>query len=730
MSKQINCIPCKFSIDNLPLHRFAADLSLSESEKEDWNKKIVSLYQTCIDVCHPEAFLCFPGKNIFSENSVRCAFLSVSLGDLTPLFEQLQDCSEEYLLNLIATRLLFVITEQCETQLKELCREKNLKLLRRMEAPDDFAPELLPDILSFFGDTSHITLNQNYVLHPLYSMVFAYPLDEVICNNDTSNQNHTSKLEHHCASCPRKECPLRHYEMTVLPKQTVISVRPDETIATALENSQIEFHQDCGGRGTCRKCAIQVTAGNLPITEADRFAFSILQLAQGWRLACQAHLEGDITICLNRSMENNFETVVKFQAEKFHNRTLPQSFCHDLDYGIAIDIGTTTLAAALVHLKDGHVIHTASSINRQRIYGADVLSRIQAANEKRTKAIAMQRLIRTDLLNLIQQLMSALPSDAQLLRIVMAGNTTMFHLLMGYDCSGLGVYPFHPHSLKTVQTSFSELLQDNRLQCPVILLPGISAFVGADIVSDLIACQFDTQENPSLLIDLGTNGEMAIGNRHRLLVSSTAAGPAFEGGSIKYGTGSVCGAISHVNWKDNCLQYQTIQNQTPPCGICGTGVLEITSLLLEQGLMDQTGCLHPSIFEKGLPVAENAYGETIFFTQQDVREVQLAKSAIRSGIELLIQEYGLSYEEIDKVYLAGGFGAYLNIGKAVSIGMLPSALASKIISVGNSSLQGAILCCQNPKLLQNMNTLITVSNEKSLASLPDFQTSFMHYMTF
>ena len=203
---------------------------------------------------------------------------------------------------------------------------------------------------------------------------------------------------------------------------------------------------------------------------------------------------------------------------------------------------------------------------------------------------------------------------AEIQRIMISGNTTMGHLLMGYDCSGLGVFPFTPVNIDLIEGKASDILKLQDTEAKVQLLPGISTYVGGDIVSGLFACDFDKNEEVCMLIDLGTNGEMAIGNKDRILVTSTAAGPAFEGGNITWGTGSIPGAICSAQIKDKKAEVRTIKDESPP-GICGTGVVETAAELLKEELIDETGRLEDDYFDEGYPLAETADGTTIFFTQ-------------------------------------------------------------------------------------------------------------------
>lgn len=371
--------------------------------------------------------------------------------------------------------------------------------------------------------------------------------------------------------------------------------------------------------------------------------------------------------------------------------------------GVCIDIGTTTIAA--IRLENGKTVASHSELNRQRRFGADVLSRIEAANSGRAAEL------RSAVEYQLRSCISAVGGEGK--RIIAAANTTMVSLLMGYDCSQLGVYPFRAESLENV---FCE-------KAGAELVGGISAFVGGDITSGLYMCGFDENEEVCLFIDLGTNGEMAIGNKNGILCTSTAAGPAFEGGKISCGTGSVDGAICAVSSEDGILKAETI-NGAKPCGICGTGLVELMAELLNLGYIDRTGLINKRFGGK------IAVSEGVYINQSDIRELQTAKGAIRAGIEILISEYGIDESEISLVYIAGGFGKRLNADKACAIGLLPPQLAGKYISVGNSSLGGCAKLLDNPDGFEHTDMIRRISRDFPLAENERFTDLYIKYMDF
>lgn len=506
-----------------------------------------------------------------------------------------------------------------------------------------------------------------------------------------------------------------------------------KSLLEQLQEQGVYIPADCGGIGRCGKCRVQFLSGVPEATEADYSVFSPGQIAAGWRLACKVHLTGEYEIAWEQTedeivAEAGFSGIHLVSPGKKEASAADSARAGgDPNLVAAVDIGTTTLAVSLVDRVARKVLETKTSVNHQRAFGADVISRIQASVDG--KGEELQTSIRKDLM----RLMSDLGADFSKTPLIISGNTTMEHLLLGLPCDTLGVAPYTPVDISMHQ-------EENML-----ILPGISTYVGADIVSGIIACGMDQSEEVSLLIDLGTNGEMAIGNKDRILVASTAAGPAFEGGNIHCGVAGIPGAVSAVMIRPEnsssgetdidagrqeipeaglCVHYETIGDKAP-VGLCGTGVLEVMYELLKAEIVDETGMMDEDYEDDGFPIAEN-----VVFTDQDVREVQLAKSAIRAGAETLMQEYGISCEEVAHLYLAGGFGQKINLEKAAGIGLLPEELIEKTKAVGNSSLAGAVMLAKDDSLRQRFVRVAEQTGEVSLTGNPTFSELYMEYMMF
>lgn len=517
--------------------------------------------------------------------------------------------------------------------------------------------------------------------------------------------------------------PCIRVEIKTLESSFFLMVYEKESILDALIKEDISYSAVCGGAGRCGKCVIKLLEGNLPVTESDKQHFTDGELEIGFRLACRAYPEESVKVEILFCRENDFEVVAE------HDKSRRISMREQKGgYGISVDIGTTTIAMQLISSDSGEIVGTYTALNRQRRFGADVIARIEAAAKGHQEEL--RELIRGDLKKGVRSLVREAGVLADTVtEMAIAGNTTMIHLLMGYDCKGLGSYPFTPVNIKLTERTYEDVLGDTFLHAKVKILPGISVFVGGDIVSGLYEQDMDRDKEYSLLIDFGTNGEMALGNKERLLVTSTAAGPAFEGGNIRYGVGSVKGAIVGVTIGDNKTEVKTIA-QKAPIGICGTGVIEAVAELLRLGLVDETGCMDDFYFEDGYPLAETADGTIIYLTQKDIREIQLAKAAVRAGLETLFLRYDITKEEISRVYLAGGFGFNLNCRKAVEIGLLPKELEDKVEIIGNSSLSGAVKCLMEQDGWERVTKLAEGAQEITLSADRDFNRLYMEHIGF
>jgi len=408
-----------------------------------------------------------------------------------------------------------------------------------------------------------------------------------------------------------------------------------------------------------------------PPSFADRKFFAPDALRAGYRLACTARPATDCTVevCFEEETETEVVTWSGLEAGQIHARGGPL-FC-------AVDLGTTTVGMQLVEQGTGAVLASCGFGNPQRAYGVDVLSRITAAEEGRAGAL------REAIVLGLEEGIRKLERHGQPEKIVIAGNTTMGHLLLGYPAGGLGRAPFTPWHIGSTHFWLGGY--------PAVFLPGVSAFVGADIVAGIYACGMAREEELSLFIDLGTNGEMAMGNRERILCTATAAGCAFEGSVSAGGLGSDMTAVAFD--------------------------------MLQRGIMDETGLLSEPWFTEGYRTGN------MTVCQQDIRNLQMAKAAICQGARVLLDRAG-GAGRLSHVYLAGGFGYYLDVDKAVGIGLIPAPLRGKCRAVGNASLAGAVRYGREEDAQEELEHIVAISKSINLAKEPAFGEGYIDAMTF
>ena len=478
-----------------------------------------------------------------------------------------------------------------------------------------------------------------------------------------------------------------------------VPASPGDNLLTALSKHGIEIPAPCGGNGTCGKCTVRTS--------------------EGVKLACKTPATGGMEVYLSQPGDNNFVVLDTYESPR------PHACDRSSGHGIAIDIGTTTLAFELINMATGQRISSHSAANSQRTIGADVVTRIKEATQGALPKL--HTYIIDDIRRGISHILDKTGMHTNAITFVsIAGNTTMLHLLQNMPCDTLGVFPFTPVDISMRHCTFAEVFGDGLPEAALLLLPGISTFVGADISAGMLCCTCPVDTKPNLLIDLGTNGEMALFTKNRVLVTSTAAGPAFEAANISQGVASIPGAIAKACYspENNVFIYETIDAQHP-IGICGTGVVDIAAGLIRHNLADETGRLEDEYFNDGVIIADG-----ITFTQKDMREIQLAKSAVRSGIEILLDVAGYSYNDIGRVYLAGGFGHRINMDSAVILGLIPSALADKIVTVGNTSLGGAAHVLLSGAAEADIIALANRAEEINLSTHPRFNDLFMEHMMF
>jgi len=474
---------------------------------------------------------------------------------------------------------------------------------------------------------------------------------------------------------------MKQFTVTFQPKNIAAQVGENTTVLQAQISAGLHPDAPCGGKGTCGKCLVTIDGREV--------------------LACQTVIDRDLTVFTEKEEDEKILTTGLAVS------TVPEGL---YPYVLAFDTGTTTVVAYLLDGHTGMQITTASCRNPQGQFGADVISRIEHALHGGSNAL--QTCIREAMDELTAELCNrAGITEKDIGAVSIVGNTAMHHLLLGIDPRPLVTPPYMPNIFHAL-----ELEQD----CQVRILPNIAGFVGGDTVGCMVSTRFDKLEDFSLMIDIGTNGEMVLGSKDRRVACSTAAGPAFEGAKISCGMRGAEGAVDHVWLENGAVKYHVIGDVLPE-GLCGSGLLDLVAVLLELEIIDESGYLE----EKEYRLCDN-----VVLTQKDVREVQLAKAAIRAGIELLAETLGRDVSDIQKVYLAGAFGNYLTPASACRIGMIPSVLLDRIIPIGNAAGEGAKLCALNRAEYLYSQQLAKETEFLELASLPQFQDCYVDALEF
>ncbi len=527
-----------------------------------------------------------------------------------------------------------------------------------------------------------------------------------------------------------------------------------------LRSSGILLESPCNGKGICGKCKVKILSGAVSaLTEQEKRYLTREEIAGGIRLACLTIPQGEVELneqgllqekpnnvlggeavhvelnplltveqvdVTKPTLENGYSLSRAMGDTLLREAAPPLSLLEKLPglaqekhlwkvsyagknidlvkqperYGLAVDIGTTTVAVSLIDLATGDVRAEEGFVNPQKAFGLDVLSRIHYDMEHTNGVLELRRVIVERLQKAAEEMVKRanVALDA-IYEVVVGANATMLHALLGIPLKSLGTAPYSSVFTQPVTVLAKELgfaLHDQtRLYC----IPSVSTFIGGDIVSGVLASQLDRAEDTVLLVDIGTNGEIVLSQKGRMYSCSCAAGPALEGMNISCGMRAEPGAVEHVTLGDEGVQLKTISN-LPPVGLCGSGLLEAISQVVEKGIVGKTGRI----------VAESAFVDTdedgkrrvvldrersIYLTQSDIRQVQFCKGAILSGILTLMQRLGLEEREIDRVIVAGQFGKHLNPESLTGAGLIPASLKERISYIGNSSMMGAHLCLLN-----------------------------------
>ena len=465
----------------------------------------------------------------------------------------------------------------------------------------------------------------------------------------------------------------------------------------------------CSGRGVCGNCRIELLKGNIDLTAWQKKLLEKKGYStDNWRLACLSSVTEDITIRIPQGKHQILTDQSQIKEGKENG------------YAIAVDLGSTTVVAQLINLENGEIISSAAELNTQSQYGADIMSRISFAIQGDEQLTILSSLIREQIGKQIKSLTSSSQIN-DIRRVVLVGNSVMHHLFCHLDVTPLATYPFQSKENAAQNFTPEEVNWDLPSTCQITFLPNMSHFVGSDILAGLKTIEIHKQEKWHALIDLGTNGEMVIGKKGKILCTSTAAGPAFEGVNISKGMRAVSGAICAVD--ENNGQVQVV-DQAEPVGICGSGLIDAIHYLTKQEIIDMSGAIADESLTDKLTLAPN-----VALLEQDIREFQLAKAAIATGFQLLMKELSITIEDIETIHVSGGLGTYLNINNAMEIGLLQGKNIEQIHKAGNTALIGCkkFLYQANQK---DIDEILSITEHFGLESSPDFQDYYCNNLFF
>lgn len=516
-------------------------------------------------------------------------------------------------------------------------------------------------------------------------------------------------------------------ELTVVygEETQTLEVAEGVILGEAIPATGLPLEQPCAGRGTCGKCKVLVEFGVAPPDEIEEMHLTPGELALDNRLACRARLQSDARVVLS--------PIVVYSNKNFRSSHRYKSTMTPL--GLAVDLGSTTVAAFLTMLDDGEVCAGAASLNQQTVYGADVISRLAAATNAKTNAERLHRLALASINQAVDSLKLSDRIRRRVERVVVVGNVAMHHLLARMPVDTLAYMPFQPYDKDVIldaQAIMGGIFPEN---VKVSLPPLIGGFVGSDALSCLAYFGFDHASSPMAAIDLGTNGEVMVTDGARILTASTAAGPAFEGVNISCGTRAVDGAIVSARFVDGQLQLDTIADE-PPIGLTGSGLLSVVYELLRAGAIERSGRISPEppYYEGRLKIDMHGArclpltgGDDLWLTQWDVRELQKAKSAIRAAIDILLAQLDLRPEDLSQVILTGSFGGQVDIDAVLALGMIPPVRREVVETIANGAGLGAAMFLSDEGLA-HAGELAQKSEQVDLDLDPEFNTRYVQSM--
>jgi len=527
---------------------------------------------------------------------------------------------------------------------------------------------------------------------------------------------------------------MKHFRIIFKPDNRQISIHAGATVIEAAAQAGIILNSVCGGKGICKKCVVRLEPEGREV------------------LACQYNIESNLTITIpdssrffeHKILTEGVKTDVQFEPD-IYKKYLKDTTADEI-FGVAIDIGTTTVVTKLIDMKDGKCLATQAALNPQTLYGDDVISRIAYAQSDE-KLYHLQKSIINCINELIAKLCEQASIDAsQIYEVCAVGNTTMNHIFLKLPIAQLGQAPYRAYSIDAWDVPPRQLHLLMNPAGNIHTVENIAGFIGSDTTAVAIATDIDSAEQMTLAIDVGTNGEIVLGTKDKLYAASCAAGPAFEGARIFCGSRAVDGAIEAVIVNENDIDLDVIGN-CEARSICGSGLIDAAAVMLDLGIIDKTGrfakpdtltgkvpgkIIQRIIEHNGQPafVLADTDEKKVVLTQKDIREVQLAKAAIRAGIKILQNKNGLKDTDIIQILLAGAFGNYIRPQSALKIGLLPEVGLERIRFVGNAAAAGAQTLLLSSRYREKALRLARKIEYVEIAHSKDFQNTFVESMSF
>ena len=501
---------------------------------------------------------------------------------------------------------------------------------------------------------------------------------------------------------------MRHTHKVIFPQyargRDGIDIEEGATLQDHIHKLGIQISSACGGRGQCGKCVVRVDGGSESLSGKTQ-AEQDLSLADEERLACQATVisnnqdivlfvkaAGEYTV-LTDSIEGRvpIDPFIYRKGDYVHlrnGREVPLGRYEGELLGLAVDVGTTTLVAQILDVESGEEVVTLACKNPQAAYGDDVISRIGYTDQHDDGLARLQSVVVEVLNSMLRDFEESRGAKLRdhIYETVVVGNPTMRNLFFGRSVHSLGTSPYEPEDTSPINQRAAELGLQINPEANVYGVPLVAGQVGADCLGAILACDLHKGQEPSMMVDIGTNGEVAVGNEERIMAASNAAGGAFEGATVSCGIGAIQGAITNIWIEDGKARYDTIGDK-PPVGICGSGLIDLLAEMLKQGIMGENGRLAKP-YRQANEFVVTQEGYKLAISQKDINELRLAKAGSALNQQTLMRKYGVDLSGLERIYLAGGFGNYVNLDSATSIGVLPNN-KGKLATIGNGALTGA-----------------------------------------